>query len=61
MWYEGVLMPLLSQSLTGFHQVRTSENNYDGAKSGGSNRGPTSKKLINKIIFIAKELKTHSL
>ena len=36
---------------------RPSESNYDGTMSGGSNLGPTNKKLINKIISNANKLK----
>ncbi|MBI3591609.1 MAG: potassium-transporting ATPase subunit KdpC [Candidatus Melainabacteria bacterium] len=49
---------LIGQNFTSdkyFHS-RPSESNYDGTKSGGSNLGPTSKKLIDKIISTAKGL-----
>ena len=49
---------LIGQSFTEskyFHS-RLSESNYDAFKSGGSNLGPTSKKLINRITASALEL-----
>ena len=53
---------LIGQSFTEakyFHS-RPSEQNYDALKSGGSNLGPTSKKLIFRIKSIANELQAEN-
>ncbi len=53
---------LIGQNFTGekyFHS-RLSVNNYDAANSGGTNLGPTSQKLIDRIKSDAEKLQTEN-
>jgi len=53
---------LIGQNFTSekYFHPRPSESNYDGLKSGGSNLGPTSKKLIKKVNLLSDKLKAEN-
>jgi potassium-transporting ATPase KdpC subunit len=53
---------LLAQSFTGpgYFHGRPSANNYDGANSGGSNLGPTNRKLIDAAVMRAEQVRSEN-
>jgi len=53
---------LLAQSFTspGYFHGRPSANNYDGANSGGSNLGPTNRKLIDAVVMRAEQVRSEN-
>lgn len=53
---------LVGQNFSGekYFHVRPSANNYDAANSGGTNLGPTSAKLIDRIKTDAEKLQTEN-